>query len=106
MVSKKEAIKIIIERGSGVVGPFRMMSLLTEAGIKVDDEDISCDGDINDCFTNLTVSFASIAPTTRITLMSLSKIYGFPIFENEKQERKEGKKKNFWRLKNWNFFNK
>ena len=101
MVSKAEAIKLIIERGTGVIGPVRMMSLLTEAGIRVINDKIEADN-IDESFEILTRTFAEIAPTTRITLLSLAKVYGFSVLEQEKKEKKE--KKSFWRLRFGRFF--
>lgn len=101
MVDKAEAIKLIIERGTGVVGPVRMMSLLSEAGIRIINDKVEADN-IDESFKKLTTNFAAIAPTTRITLLSLAKIYGFSVFEEEKEEKKE--KRSFWRLRFGRFF--
>ncbi|MHA1400329.1 MAG: hypothetical protein ACTSQE_08270 [Candidatus Heimdallarchaeaceae archaeon] len=101
MVSLEEAILLIIERGTGVIGPTRMSSLVSEAGINISGDKVQSD-DLNKSFQILTENFAAIAPTTRITLMALSKMYDFEIFKQEREEKKE--KNLFLRLKNWKLF--
>ncbi|UJG40714.1 MAG: hypothetical protein K9W45_12875 [Candidatus Heimdallarchaeum aukensis] len=99
MVSKQEAILLIIERGTGVIGPVKMMSLVSEAGITLEDGKVVSQ-DIDESFKKLTERFASIAPTTRITLLSLAKMHGFSIEEDkDKKERKT-----FLRFRNWKLF--
>lgn len=108
MVSKEEAIKVIVQRGTGVIGPVRMMSLLGESGISIVDDQVKAE-DMKTAYKEFTDSFAAIAPTTRITLKSLARMHDFKVLnELEEQEAKEKgeekPKKRFWRLKNWNFF--
>ncbi len=101
MLTKEEAILKIIERGTGVIGPIKMLTLLNEAGITVNNNKVLSD-DIDRSFDILTEKFAAIAPTTRITLLSLSRLYGFDALAKEKKEKKE--KGLFLRLKNWKLF--
>ena len=78
MLAKEKIIELIIERGIGVLGEERMYKLSKDSGINIANGKMQTDN-VDESYYLLTNKFAAIAPTTRVTLIALSKIYGFEL---------------------------